>query len=117
MYITTDCYATNMKPLFIASITTILVVFMVTFIASSLDTASKMHIVISLAIAGVATLVALFIVVFWAIPVHLLLKRSNQSHLLWYIVAAIVPSFIFIYGFNPFGYDSNIDLFLTSIIL
>lgn len=63
--------------------------------------------ILSLLFSGVytfaAAIVATIVVVVWAIPVHLLLTCINLQRLIWYIVAAVIASFVFAYLFKPFG--------------
>lgn len=65
---------------------------------------------ISLMIAGVAALVTCIVIIVWALPVHFALRKLKHQSLVWYLVAAVIPSSIFIYAFKPFGQDSNIGL-------
>lgn len=101
-----------MKRLFIASVVVVLIVFAVTFLMSVINSWGRDFpgILISLVIAFFAAMVALIIVVVWAIPIHLLLQKLGYSNIAWYIVAAIIPSFAFIYGLKPFGNDKQIEL-------
>jgi ABC-type glycerol-3-phosphate transport system permease component len=106
----------NMKRLFIASVAVVIIVFAVTFFVCVIGSWGRdfPSILISLVIASFAAIVALIVVVAWAIPVHLLLQKFGYSNITWYIVAAIVPSFAFIYGLKPFGNDKPIDLFMQA---
>jgi len=101
-----------MNRLFISGAAVVLIVFAFTFIMSLIDSIGRDFptAVISLVIAFFASTVALIVVVVWAIPVHLLLQKYGCSNVLWYIFAAIVPSFTFIYWLKPFGNDKQIDL-------
>ena len=102
-----------MKHLVIASGLVVLIVFMVTFVVALIDSIGSEYsgIRISLIMAGVAAIVASVVLVIWAVPVHLLLQKYSRSNVAWYILAAIIPSFIFIYLFKPFGHDTDIYLF------
>ena len=106
-----------MKNLFIASALNVLIVFIVTFLVITIDSIGNDmgHIVISLTISALAAAVAFVVLLFWAIPLHLILKRLNYSNPIWYILLALIPSFMFIYAFKPFGIDSNIDLLQQAL--
>lgn len=105
-----------MKCLLTSSILVVLTVFVVTFFVTLVDALGSNYpiILISLLIASTAAIVALFVVAVWAIPIHLLLQKLGYSNIAWYIVAAIIPSFGFIYGLKPFGNDKPIDLFMQA---
>lgn len=107
-----------MNRLLIASSTVILITFFVTFFACVIDSREHnfLSILMSFIIASTAAIVALFVVAVWAIPVHLLLQKLGYSNIAWYIVAAIIPSFTFIYGLKPFGNDKPIDLLMQASI-
>ena len=70
---------------------------------------------LSFVIAAVAAGVALVVVLFWAIPLHLILKRFNLTNLTWYLLLALIPSFVFTYEVNPFSKLSNIGLFKQAL--
>lgn len=105
-----------MKRLLTSSILVVSTVFVVTFFVTLVDALGSNYpiILISLLIASTAAIVALFVVAVWAIPIHLLLQKLGYSNIAWYIVAAIIPSFAFIYGLTPFGNDKPIDLFMQA---
>jgi hypothetical protein len=107
-----------MKRLFISIIAVVLIVFAVTFLVFAINSWGHDFpgILISLVIAFFAALVALIVAVVWAIPIHLLLQKLGYSNITWYIVAAIIPSFAFIYGLKPFGNDKPIDLLMQASI-
>ena len=93
-----------------------LTVFVVTFVVAAIDSiGSDYPAGISLMIAFVAAVVALIIMIVWAIPVHMLLQKYNQSNVAWYILAAVIPSFAFIYIFKPFGHDTNLDMLKQAL--
>lgn len=93
-----------------------LMVFVVTFVVAAIDSiGSDYPTGISLMIASVAAIVALIVVVVWAIPVHLLLQKYSRSNVAWYIFSAVIPSFAFIYIFNPFGHDTNLDMLRQAL--
>jgi len=105
-----------MKHLSVASGLVVLIVFVVTFVAATVDAIhTDYSVFIALLTSGVASLVALVVVIFWAIPVHLILNRINKSGLVWYILAALIPSFAFIYALKPFGQDTNFDLLIQAL--
>lgn len=105
-----------MKHLSVASVLVVVIAFVVTFVVTAIDSiGSDYDIRISLVIAGVAALVAAIVVIFWVIPVHLILKFFNRSNLAWYILAAIVPGFAFVYALKPFGNDSNTTLLAQTL--
>lgn len=106
-----------MKRLFISSVLVVLIVFAVTFIVSLIDAIGYDFptVVISFLIASVAAIVALIVVVVWAIPVHFLLRRYGFSNIAWYVVAAIIPSFTFIYWLKPFGNDKPMELITQAL--
>jgi len=101
-----------MKSLSIASLCTALTVFVVTFVVSAVDSIGTAYsgITISLLTASVAAIVAMVVVVAWALPLHYVLKKLERQALHWYLLASVVPSLIFVYGFKPFGNDSSVDL-------
>lgn len=106
-----------MKSLSVASLCTILTVFVMTFLVSAVDSIGTDYsdIRISLLIAGVAAIVSMVVLVIWALPLHYVLKKLEQQALYWYLLAAVVPSVIFIYGFKPFGQDSSVDLMKQAL--
>lgn len=106
-----------MKSLSVASLCTILTVFVMTFLVSAVDSIGTDYsdIRISLLIAGVAAIVSMVVLVIWALPLHYVLKKLEQQALHWYLLAAVVPSVIFIYGFKPFGQDSSVDLMKQTL--
>lgn len=67
-------------------------------------------------IASFAALVALVVTVIWAIPMHLILSKYKLKSYGWYLLLAIIPSFIFIYCFKPFGNDKATDLAMQAVI-
>jgi hypothetical protein len=106
-----------MKSLSVASLCTILTVFVMTFLVSAVDSIGTDYsdIRISLLIAGVAAIVSMVVLVIWALPLHYVLKKLERQALHWYLLAAVVPSVIFIYGFKPFGQDSSVDLMKQAL--
>lgn len=106
-----------MKHLSIASAVSVLIVFTVTFLVSAIDSIGSDYsdLRISLVIAGVAALVACIVIIVWALPVHLALRKLKHQSLVLYLVAAVIPSFIFIFAFKPFGQDSGIDLLQQAL--
>ncbi|MDN4503640.1 hypothetical protein QX776_14600 [Alteromonadaceae bacterium BrNp21-10] len=106
-----------MKHLLSASVFAVLSVFAIVFVVTLLATIGDDYstIMTPILMSSVAAIVSLFILVVWAIPVHLILKRLNQESFFYYLLAAIIPSFIFIYGFKPFGNDPNIDLIKQAL--
>lgn len=106
-----------MKHILIASLTTVLIVFTITFLVTAMDSigTENPNLLIPLFISGVAALVSLIVVLFWAIPVHLLLGRIKQNYLGWYIVAAVLPSFAFIFILKPFGQDPGMVLMQQAL--
>ncbi|MBG9990968.1 hypothetical protein [Pseudoalteromonas sp. NZS37] len=106
-----------MKSLYIASLSTVLTVFVVTFVVTAIDSIGSDYtdIRISLLIASVAAIVALIVVMVWALPVHFALKKLNHQGFFWYLLASVVPCVVFIYAFKPFGQDSNIDLIKQTL--
>lgn len=105
-----------MKRLFLAIVAVVLIVFAVTFLVIAINSWGRDFpgIAISIVIAFFAAIVASIVVITWAIPIHLLLRKLGYSNIAWYIVAAIIPSFGFIYGLKPFGNDKPIDLFMQA---
>jgi hypothetical protein len=101
-----------MKSLSVASLCTILAVFVMTFLASAVDSIGTAYsgITISLLMASVAAIVAMVVVMAWALPLHYVLIKLERQELHWYLLASVVPSVIFVYGFKPFGQDSSVDL-------
>ncbi|WP_127560362.1 hypothetical protein [Saccharospirillum alexandrii] len=106
-----------MKHLSMASAVTVLLVFTVVFLVSVIDSVGSDYsdFRISLVIAGVASLVACIVVIVWAIPVHFTLRQLKHQSLVWYLLAALIPGFTFIYAFKPFGQDSDIDLLQQAL--
>ena len=88
-----------------------------TFLVFAIDSIdySYSDVLISLVMAGVATLVASLVVFLWGLPVHFILSKLNYRRIIWYLMGAIPPSFVFIYVFKPFGLDSNIDLLQQAL--
>jgi hypothetical protein len=107
-----------MKHLLIASLVSVLTVFLVTFVVTFIDSigSAYSHPLITLFIAGVSAMVASIVVLVWAIPIHLVLKRLNRPNVAWYLLSATVPAFVFIYIFKPLGNDSDVHLFGQAII-
>lgn len=101
-----------MKRELIASVVVVGVVFLITFIATLFGSIGGDYpgFILSAVIAGVASLVATIVMVIWALPVHMVLRRYGVSNITWYIFLAIIPGFVFIYVFKPFGNDTHIDL-------
>ena len=106
-----------MKSLSLACLCTVLTVFVVTFVVSAVDSIGTAYsgINISLLTASVAAIVAIVVVIAWALPLHYVLKKLERQEFYWYLLAAVVPSVIFIYGFKPFGQDSSIDLMKQTL--
>ncbi|RVT44672.1 hypothetical protein EMM73_16195 [Rheinheimera sediminis] len=106
-----------MKSLSIASLCTVLTVFVVTFVVTAVDSIGTAYsgINISLLMASVAAIVAIVVVIAWALPLHYVLKKLERQEFHWYLLAAVVPSVIFIYGFKPFGQDSSVDLMKQTL--
>ena len=67
-------------------------------------------------IASIAAVVAIIVVIVWAIPMHFLLRHFEKSNITWYLLCAIIPAFIFVYGFKPFGNDMNADLLSQAFL-
>jgi hypothetical protein len=101
-----------MKSLSIASLCTVLTVFVVTFVVSAVESIGTVYsgITISLLTASVAATVTMVVVIAWALPLHYVLKKLKRQALHWYLLASVILSVIFIYGFKPFGHDSSVDL-------
>jgi ABC-type spermidine/putrescine transport system permease subunit II len=106
-----------MKSLSVASLCTIFTVFVMTFLVSAVGSVGTDYsdIRISLLIAWVAAIVSMVVLVIWALPLHYVLKKLERQALHWYLLAAVVPSVIFIYGFKPFGQDSSVDLMKQAL--
>ena len=107
-----------MKNLIIASLVSVLTVFVITFLVTLVDSLGTAYSnpLISISIAGIAALVSTIVVVVWAIPLHLLLSRFKKLNVSWYLLGAVVPAFFFIYAFKPFGNDTNSTLFIQALI-
>ena len=107
-----------MKHLLIASLVSVLTIFSATFVVTFIDSigTAYSHPSITLLIAGVSAMVASIVVLVWAIPIHFVLKRLSKLNVTWYLMSSIVPAFVFIYAFKPFGNDSSTDLFGQAII-
>ena len=106
-----------MKHAAIASFCSVLTVFVAVFLvsaASSIGTDNS-ALGISLFIAGVAALVACVVVLVWALPVHFVLRKFKSQSFFLYLVAAIVPSFVFVYVFKPFGHHPSADLLVQAL--
>ena len=106
-----------MKSLSVASLCTILTVFITTFLVSAVDSIGTVYsgITLSLLTASVAAIVTMVVLVVWTLPLHYVLKKLERQALHWYLLAAVVPSVIFIYGFKPFGQDSSVDLMKQAL--
>lgn len=106
-----------LKSLILASLAAVLAVFVITLVASAIGAIASEYddILISLLIAGVAAVVALFAVVVFAIPLHFVLLRLNRQRVVWYVLASIVLSFLFVYALKPFGLDSAADLLQQAL--
>lgn len=106
-----------MKSLSVASLCTILTVFITTFLVSAVDSIGTVYsgITLSLLTASVAAIVTMVVLVVWTLPLHYVLKKLERQALHWYMLAAVVPSVIFIYGFKPFGQDSSVDLMKQAL--
>jgi len=103
-----------MKNILLASASVVLVVFIFTFLAT-VTSSTGYQIGVSFVISGVSAVVALIVVIFWAIPIHLIFKKLNIFKPAWYVVSAIIPSFVFIYAFKPFGNDTSSDLLIQAL--
>lgn len=103
-----------MKNILVASASVLGTVFILVFLAAGIDSIGSdfSDIRITALIAGVATLIALVALAIWAIPLHLLLSRIGKTKLIWYLLPSLLPGFIFVYWFKPFGRD--LDLHLLS---
>ena len=88
-----------------------------TFVVSAVYSIGTAYsgITISLLTASVAAIVAIVVVLAWALPLHYVLKKLERQEFHWYLLAALVPSVIFIYGFKPFGQDSSVDLMQQTL--
>lgn len=106
-----------MKSIFIASLTAVLCVFVISFMVSALETIGTTYtdLGISFLFACVAGLVALIVMLLWAWPVHFVLRRLQRQSLHWYMLMALVPSLLFIYGLKPFGKDAAVDLLKQAL--
>jgi hypothetical protein len=106
-----------MKSLSVASLCTILTVFITTFLVSAVDSIGTVYsgITLSLLTASVAAIVTMVVLVVWTLPLHYVLKKLERQALHWYLLAAVVPSVISIYGFKPFGQDSSVDLMKQAL--
>ncbi|TLU67182.1 hypothetical protein FE810_02540 [Thalassotalea litorea] len=106
-----------MKHLSIAVILTILFVFILTFAVTFIDSRGTDFSFISYSffVAGLSTTVCAIVIVVWAFPVHFLLNKYKKFNLGWYCLAAIIPAFVFIYAFKPFGNDSSFYLLFQAL--
>lgn len=106
-----------MKSLSVASLYSVLTVFVTTFLVSAVDSIGTAYssLTISLLPASVAAIVTMVVVITWALPLHYVLKKLERQELHWYLLASVVPSVMFIYGFKPFGQDSSIDLMKQAL--
>ncbi len=106
-----------MKSLSVASLCTILAVFLTTFLVTAVDSIGTDYpgITLSLLTASVAAIVAIVVIVVWTLPLHYVLKKLERQAFHWYMLAAVVPSVIFIYGFKPFGQDSAVVLMKQAL--
>ena len=101
-----------MKQLLKACCIVVVIVFLVTLLTAVIDSiGNDFGIKVSLVIASIAALVSILVLLLWVLPMHYVFKQFEQTQLVWYLLIAILPSFVFIYGFKPFGNDSNIELF------
>lgn len=110
-----------MKNLFKSSALVVLIVFTITLVIGLIDSikptgVSSAAVAMSWVIAFAAALVAIFVVIVWAIPVHLVLSKMGHSNIAWYILAAVIPSFVFIFVVKPFGLDPFSALLTQALI-
>jgi len=63
----------------------------------------------------VAALVSLIVLVIWVIPVHLVLTKKGRYSFVWYALPAILPGFIFVFVFKPFGNDPFFGLLSQAL--
>lgn len=100
-----------------ASLIVVVAVFLITFVAGVIDIGGGEYqgVVLSAAIAGVAALVAIAVLLVWGLPAHFLLKKFGHSNVSWYVLVAIIPGFLFIYIFKPFGDDTHSDLLTQAL--
>lgn len=107
-----------MKHIFIASLSTIVMVFLISLLLFLVSFAGGAYsnFLIALSTAFVATVVATVSVILFAIPIHLILSHYQYKNVLWYIFSALICASVFIYGFKPFGNDTPSDLFIQLLI-
>lgn len=108
----------NMKNIILASISVVIAVFIVTLLLSLIDSIGRDYssIIISFVVSGIASVVAAIVTLIWAIPMHFILAKYHRIHLGWYLLLAVVPSFVFVYGFKPFGNDSAATLVMQTVV-
>ena len=101
-----------MKQELIASVIVVGIVFLITFVTTLAGAVGGDYpeFILSAVIGGVAALVAAIVMLVWTLPVHMVFKRYGVSNIVWYVFLAIIPSFVFIFGFKPFGNDTYSDL-------
>ncbi len=106
-----------MKNVLVASVCVLVTVFILVFLAAGIDSIGSDFgdIRITALIAGVAALIALIVLVIWAIPLHFILNRIGKTKLTWYLLPSLLPGFIFVYWFKPFGRDRDLHLLSQSM--
>ena len=106
-----------MKHIFLSSLALLITVFILVFVVALFDSIGNDFgiVTISAVIAGVATAVASVVLLIWVIPLHLALVKFKKDKLIWYIVAALFPGFIFVYWLTPFWQDSDIHLLFQAL--
>lgn len=107
-----------MKHILIASLTSIVVVFFISLLLFLVSFAGGAYsgFLLALSAAFVATVVASISIILFAIPIHLVLSHYNYKNVTWYIISALICDSVFIYGFKPFGNDTQSDLFTQLLI-
>jgi hypothetical protein len=47
---------------------------------------------------------------------YFLLNRYKKFNAAWYLLCAIIPAFVFVYGFKPFGNDTSLELLVQALL-
>jgi len=68
-------------------------------------------------IASVSSIIAILGLFFWGLPIHLVLKRYGKTNIIWYILAGILPCFVAVFVFYPFGKDEFQTLIMQATML
>lgn len=107
-----------MNYLAIASGAAVLMVFVSTFLVTYIDSIGSNHSSFGLSffIASIAACVAIIVIAVWAIPMYFLLNRFKKFNAVWYLLCAIIPAFVFVYGFKPFGNDTSLELLVQALL-